>query len=168
MSCHNKPLLSTACYFCFSSGHETTVIEKDLKTTKLSTSTDFIVVTNADTISAEDSDDKSKHSMSAPQTNSTGLITDSPKTALENIIEDANERKECAERNHRKLCRRRATTLRQDDSDRGLPTVGDIVTLVQEYPTTNECTHFAAVIVMDPLKGTITWCRYWREPIEDF
>jgi hypothetical protein len=36
---------------------------------------------------------------------------------------------------------------------------------VQEYPTTNECTHFFAV--MDPIAGESAWCRYWRRPIED-
>lgn len=47
-SCRQQPVLTTACYLCFSSGVETTVIEKDLSTAVLASSTDFIVVTNAD------------------------------------------------------------------------------------------------------------------------
>lgn len=157
MSCHDKPILSTACYLCFSSGHETTVVDKDLKTARLSPSHDFIVVTNADARSMGDG--RSEEEGSEPRSYDS-------KTALEELIKDANERKECAEQNYCKFCRRRARTWRRESFESQLPTVDDIVTLVQEYPTTDECTHFAAV--MDPLEGRIARCRYWREPIEDF
>lgn len=47
-SCCSRPLLSTACYVYFSSGRETTVIEKNLARATLRSSTEFIVVKNAD------------------------------------------------------------------------------------------------------------------------
>jgi hypothetical protein len=83
-------------------------------------------------------------------------------TALDELIEDANERKACAERNYPRSCR---PDYGSKDVNGLLPMVDDIVKLVQEYPTTNECTHFFAV--MDPIAGESAWCRYWRRPIED-
>ena len=41
--------------------------------------------------------------------------------------------------------------------------IDDVVELVQKYPTTNECTHFACVL--DPTEGTVAWCRRWMKPI---
>jgi hypothetical protein len=161
MSCRDGPVSSTACYLCFSNGRETTVIEKDLRTARLSSNTQFIVVTNADADARQDG-------------NGIGAIagkSTSPATALDELIEDANERKACAEQNYHKLLRRRSRLSRLGrkpndgpQSTSKLPLVQGIVELVQTYPTTNECTHFAAVL--DPLAGEIAWCRYWREPVE--
>lgn len=164
MSCKTRPLTSTACYLCFSSGRETTVVEKDLNTATLRSSSSFVVVTNADAGSGEetngthdnddDDDDAQLHVEAKPAAHDTA----SPATALEELLEDANERKACAERNYRKLVRRHAK------NNILLPAVDDIVEMVQEHPTSNECTHFAAV--MDPIAGRFAWCRYWRRPIE--
>jgi hypothetical protein len=175
-SCRKRPLLSTACYLCFSSGHETTVIEKDLTTAKLRSSTEFIVVTNADVDeeAAEARSGKNVVSKASGELSKTAKKASSPPaTSLGELIEDATERKVCAEKNYRIVLRRRAKEFRQRDgggdpnsagSSTPLPSVEDIVELVQKYPTTNECTHFAAVL--DPSEGKITWCRYWLEPID--
>lgn len=174
MSCKTKPLTSTACYLCFSSGRETTVVEKDLNTATLRSSTSFIVVTNADVEAGDDTngthdddDDAQLHVEAKPVAHETA----SPATALEELLEDANERKACAERNYRKLVRRRSRAPQAGgdrevnaESNNLLPAVDDIVGMVQEHPTSNECTHFAAV--MDPVAGKFAWCRYWRRPIE--
>ena len=174
VSCQTKPLTSTACYLCFSSGRETTVIEKDLKTATLRSSTSLVVVTNADAEAGEESngddeddDNAQLHISAKPAAHETA----SPATALEELLEDANERKACAERNYRKLVSRRSKASRAGSAREVgaeasilLPAVEDIVQMVQEHPTSNECTHFAAV--MDPIAGKFAWCRYWRRPIE--
>ena len=178
MSCKTRPLTSTACYLCFSSGRETTVIEKDLNTATVASSSSFIVVTNADAKSGEESsgthnddddddDDAQSHFEAKPAVHEVA----SPATALEELLEDANERKACAERNYRKLVRRRSKAPRAGgargviaENNALLPAVDDIVEMVQKHPTSNECTHFAAV--MDPIAGKFAWCRYWRRPIE--
>jgi hypothetical protein len=160
---------------CTSSSASTsfwTVIEKDLRTARPSSNTKFIVATNADADAEQGGN--GTHTIDAPKPNDANAIagnTTSPATALDELIEDANERKACAEQNYRKLLRRRARSSRHGgkpnedpQSTSRLPLVQDIVELVQTYPTTNECTHFAAV--MDPLAGEVAWCRYWREPIE--
>jgi hypothetical protein len=190
MSCQTRPLPSTACYLCFSSGRETVVIEKDLITAKFSSSSSFIVVTNADAEAAEGGDgthhddtktdaeseeesdgthddDAQVHAEAKPAAHDVS----SPATALEELLQDANERKACAERNYRKLIRRLEKESRVG-SDKEVhvqssivfPGVDDIVEMAQKYPTSNECTHFAAV--MDPTAGKFAWCRYWRRPIE--
>ncbi|KAM0722517.1 hypothetical protein Q7P37_001958 [Cladosporium fusiforme] len=154
-TCRHKPLVTTACYLCFSSGRETTVIEKDLMTAKLESSTNFVVVTNADNSTAAE-DKTTREAKDASK---------SPKSELEEILEEAYERRMCAEQNYRKL-RARLTKAGADGDDAasaGLPKVEDIVEMVQKYPTTNECTHFA--VVMDPQEGCIAWCRYWQQPI---
>jgi hypothetical protein len=97
-----------------------------------------------------------------------------PATTLDELAEDANKHKVCAEKNYRSLHRRQAKASRQGggidsevpaDSSALLPSVEDIVELVQRYPTTNECTHFAAVL--DLLSGRIAWYRYRLEPIDE-
>lgn len=154
-TCRDKSLVTTACYLCFSSGEEATVIEKDLLTAKSFSSTDFIVITNADNSTASE-DQASRAAKDA---------ANKPKSELEEILEEAYERRLCAEQNYRALCSRPAkdVTGDKDSTSESLPEVEDIVTLVQKYPTTNECTHFA--VVMDPLEGSIAWCQYWQEPI---
>jgi len=190
MSCKTRPLTSTACYLCFSSGRETTVIEKDLNTAKSSSSSSFIVVTNADAEAKEggdgthhddaESDADSEEESDGAQDEDAQVHLEgkpaahdiaSPATALEELLEDANERKACAERNYRKLVRHRSKESRvggdkevNAQSSIVLPAVDDIVEMAQKYPTSNECTHFAAV--MDPIAGKFAWCRYWRRPIE--
>lgn len=156
-TCREKPLLTPACYLCFSSGKETTVIEKDLLTAKYSSSTDFIVITNADNSTASE-DQASRAAKDA---------ANKPKSELEEILEEAYERRLCAEQNYHSLRLRLAKDAMSDKdaTSEGLPDAEDIVTLVQKYPTTNECTHFTAVI--DPLEGGIAWCRYWQEPVSE-
>lgn len=154
-SCRDKPLVTTACYLCFSSGQETTVIEKDLVTAKLTSSTDFAIVTNADNSTAAE-DKASREAKDAAK---------KPKTELEELIEEAYERRTCAEQNYRNLRLQltKAAGQLDDNTCAGLPEVQDIIEMVQKYPTTNESTHFAAV--MDPQQGSILWCRYWQQPI---
>jgi hypothetical protein len=177
-SCRRRPLLSTVCYLCFSSGRETTIIEKDFMTAKQRSSAQFVVVTNAD---VDDDGDAAgtgveKKTTTKPvraRSKASKKTPPPPTKALGELIEDSNERKECAEKNYRSLLRRRSKALRRGsgsgseypaDSSALLPSVEDIVELVQKYPTTNECTHFAAVL--DPLEGSIAWCRYWLEPVD--
>ena len=49
------------------------------------------------------------------------------------------------------------------DNMRALMQADDVIEMVQKYPTTNECSHFACV--MDPGQGTVLWCRRWIEPV---
>ena len=156
---------STACYFCFSSAKETTVIEKDLITARVRSSDDFIVITN--------NDEEEPHSISASASGNLGVQNASNVNgvygmAIAEIIEEAKNRKQCAENIYKNMRRKAArrkgmVAALGDDAKRLLETV-DIVKLVQRYPTTNEVTHFACVL--DPQSGKIAWCRRWLEPVD--
>ncbi|KAK4889177.1 hypothetical protein LTR27_012012 [Elasticomyces elasticus] len=145
---------STACYLCFCSGTETTVVEKDRVTAQVRSSGDLIVITN------NDEEGLSTYNERAEQDSTRALD-------LAEIVGEARERKQCAEENWRRLRREQTTTIQSsrisDDLTNNLPNSADVVTLVQQYPTTNETTHFACV--MDPQEGTIVWCRRWVTPV---
>ncbi|KAK5726305.1 hypothetical protein LTR17_012834 [Elasticomyces elasticus] len=145
---------STACYLCFCSGTETTVVEKDRVTARVRSSSDFIVITN------NDEEGLSTHNERAEQDSTRALD-------LAEIVGEARERKQCAEENWRRLRGEQSTASQtsriSNDLTNNLPKTADVVTLVQQYPTTNEMTHFACV--MDPQQGTIVWCRRWVEPV---
>ena len=149
----DKPLTTTACYLCMSNGIETTVIEKDRATATTRSNADFIVVTNTD---------------EEPSGSQNTEVIDSPfATAFQEIVHEAKDRQECAWHNWFNLRRTKATRLElQNPSDADLKTlanVDDVVEMVQKYPTTNECTHFA--FVMDPMEGRVSWCRRWMRPV---
>ena len=129
---------STSCYLCFCSGQETTVVEKDRVFAKLRSSTHFIVVTNND-------------EQSGGHSHQTDISTYSP--AVVEIVQEAQNRKKCAEQNWARMTSARSSSLRSED----------VVQLVQKYPTTNEMTHFACV--MDPNVGLVHWCRVWKKPV---
>jgi len=145
---------STACYLCFSNGAETTVVEKDLVTAKVRSSDGFIVITNSD-------EDETILEAAEPAEDSNLAA------ALAEIVEEAKDRKQCAEHNwnNMKAARAKQSGLRRTSAEQrnALLTVEDAVTMVQKFPTTNEMTHFACV--MDPSEGAVSWCRRWVRPV---
>ncbi|KAK6441371.1 hypothetical protein LTR95_002395 [Oleoguttula sp. CCFEE 5521] len=155
--CHG--LRTSPCYLCVSDGRETTVIERDIRTAKVRASRDLVVVTNADSQTS----DSRVHASSRQ-------ITKPVIQALTDLLDDAKDRTQCAEYNYRKLLQQRERHIASSPRSKTriatfvkLPSVDDIVDLVQMYPTTNECTHFAAVL--DPAEGKIAWARSWQRPV---
>lgn len=152
-----RPITTTACYLCFCDGKETTVIEKDRVSAKARTSDDFILVTNCD----DEYDTTSNLESNDSLTKKSGPILDAD---LNEVIEEAKDRQECARENWAgmraaKMTNTESVPLGSEDSME----IDDVVEMVQRYPTTNECTHFACV--MDPAEGHISWCRRWMKPI---
>lgn len=149
-----KLFVSTACYLCFCCGNETTVVEKDRITAKVRSSDDFIVITNNDEAD--------------PDLTVRTVVEKSPfAAALAEIVDEARDRKQCAEHNwnNMKVAKAREPGLQDPSREelKALLDVQDVVTLVQKYPTTNETTHFACV--MDPAEGKVQWCRRWTRPV---
>lgn len=85
-----KALKTTACYLCFSNGNETTIMEKDRVTAVVRNSDEFIVVTNND-IDHEDEKTVNEES-SSPFA-----------MALAEIVEEAVDRRQCAEHNYHNM-----------------------------------------------------------------
>lgn len=150
---------STACYLCFSDGKETTVVEKDLTTAVVRSSTDFIVITNNDVKMGEGGDAEGGHGIE-------GEAVLSHTGELAEVLHEAVDRRQCAEHNYTNMRVRKsneAASTGVKEEWKSVLQVDDIVSLVQKYPTTNETTHYACV--MDPSKGTVTWCRRWMKPV---
>lgn len=150
----SKPITTTACYLCFSDGKETTTVEKDRISAKARSSSDFIVVTNGDQPDEDGNDEASK-----------AVALDA---AMQEIITEAKDRQECARNNWSNMRIKKMKKLGRNVSNAGadvnsLMELDDVVQMVQKYPTTNECTHFACV--MDPTEGMISWCRRWMKPV---
>ncbi|KAM0720720.1 hypothetical protein Q7P37_004857 [Cladosporium fusiforme] len=163
--CQQGTLLTSACYIVFSSGQETTVIEKDLRTANCRSSNQFIVATNADE-SAMDATDP----MAASETPLKKVLktSDSPVATLEEAIQESQNRRRDVEHNYKELCHMRKGIMEVRNTagtcaDQ-LPSMGSICGIMQRYPTLNEATHYSAV--MDPMEGKIAWSRHWRNPLQ--
>nr|OQO29619.1 hypothetical protein B0A51_01610 [Rachicladosporium sp. CCFEE 5018] len=157
LSSSSSGLHTSPCYLCVSDGRETTVIERDISDAKVRPSPELVVVTNAD---SEGSDSLVPSQQSKKPSSQ----------ALTDLLDDAKDRTQCAEYNYQKLLQQRegqaspgSTAKAPNATFVKLPSVDDIVDLVQMYPTTNECTHFAAVL--DPAEGKIAWARSWQRPV---
>lgn len=151
-----RPMTTTACYLCFCNGTETTTLEKDRISATVRSSSEFIVVTNTDeTSTLDDADAEKKDSPPLPD------------TYLQEMAAEAKDRQQCAFDNCTNMraakARRRGMSLQSKEDLSTLLEVDDVVEMVQKYPTTNECTHFACV--MDPTQGKVSWCRRWRKPV---
>jgi hypothetical protein len=150
-----KACRSSACYLCFSDGRTATVVEKDRITSKLRSSDDFIVITNSD---------------AGGTSLAKGEMPKFPRgrlpcnATLDDVVREAEDRKQCAEENWKKMQRARASFTRREDPQAQM-CLADVITMVQKYPTTNEMTHFACI--MDPTQGTVRWLRRWQEPVGD-
>lgn len=130
---------SASCYLILCSGSQTTVIEKDLHSSKISTSDSFIVHTN--------------HDIPAPSSlNNSTTPEKSTFLGLEVFLEESQERRQCMQKKWDAMVKRRAGKL-----EAGPPAVREstLIGWVQKFPVMNEVTHFACL--MDPKTGTIRW-----------
>nr|POE87313.1 acid ceramidase [Quercus suber] len=167
-SCSAKPIETTACYLCFSDGEETAVLEKDRVEARLRGDSDFIVVTNGDQQPAARKTKPRKDATTSLSDAKEPLLSPAPATALAELLDDAVDRQTCAEQNWQRMVTARLKTVQRPSHmdrhrSRSIMRVDDVIALVQRYPTTNECTHFACV--MDAKAGCIRWCRRWKRPV---
>lgn len=155
----SRAITTTACYLCLCNGEETTTIEKDRISAVVRSSTEFIVVTNSD----EEDTSLSPGAVNAEEDAKTAPAI--PDASLQEIVAEARDRTECARNNWNNLrvAKSKHHPKSIDRDLKALCTVDDVIELVQQYPTTNECTHFACV--MDPLEGNVSWCRRWIRPV---
>ena len=142
---------TTAAYLIFSDGQRTIAMEKDHHTAIVRSADDFIVATNHDV--AEETKSCSHN----------GAQDDSKKTlqmiGMEDIVEDSIVRKDAAT----SLWEKSLTKSERDASEHSL-TTRRVLKLLDTYPTTNEETHFGAV--MDPTNGQFIYIKRYIEPRE--
>lgn len=144
---------TTACYVIASDGSRTAVLEKDYTTAHCRSASDFIVHTNHDTCEStgDSSSGKSKH------------------VGMELMLEESQDRMDGIAHRWRSVVRRQAAKTSgppwtEGDLDTGVGvTEATVVRWIEEWPVSNECTHFACL--MDPARdGRIRWLRAWWEP----
>ena len=146
-----------AAYIILSDGNETVVLEKDLDSAETLTSDAFIAATNHDT--RHDPTDSSGLPDPNKELNSNRKLR--LRTGLECLIAESVDRKQCmqekweaAQKRARRGQHAGNVAVRQED----------VVRWLNDWPVTNEGTHFACV--MDPVSGEIEWCVRRRENAE--
>lgn len=159
------PRHTTAAYLTFSDGHESIVLEKDFSTAMLRHSSTFIAATNHD---------EEDHKLAvAGVTPAAGKATSGPSrlaAGLEELLEESKDRLQCISRRWESRVRRTRRRLNRSGGDtsaiqaEATTTVSqnEVIDWVSAYPTTNEQTHFAAV--MDATSGHVIWNRAYADP----
>jgi len=147
---------STSAYVIASSGQVTTVFEKDRVTSDIRSSGSFIVTTNHDNVAKPNPDDLGKQSS----------VTDASQVqhgmkALMEMIADSTERQTLLEKKWSKAERAFKKNQPGTSTEEMYVTQNELSTWLQDYPITNESTHFACI--MDPSRGEVVWLRRWKE-----
>ena len=148
---------STAAYLIISDGMKTITMEKDNGSAVVNSATDFIVALNHDSIDELSSDTYRSQGCTDQETLEVA--------GIESIVKYSKDRKffivtlwhEAIKREQRKRNKSRAT-------DKVFITQKTLEKWIDEYPITNEETHFACI--MDPEAGEILWTRHYMESIE--
>lgn len=143
---------STAAYLVFSDGHQGMVVEKDFKTAHTRRDVHgFVIATNHD---AQDSRQEKEATPTAAAAVKTARME-----AMEELLEDSQERTECVAAKWRKHLE---GVGRRGNAEVGI-SLQEAIRWVTDWPTTNETTHFAAVL--DPANGTVQFARSYRQPV---
>ena len=152
---------TTAAYTTFCSGTRTIILEKDLTSANVLSSTGFLSVTNHDVSyeqSCSEPDAQAAH-MKHAKSHSLGI-------AMADIVAESIDRKMCLSNKWEELCR--TQTKRSPSMVRargGNPEKGVSVSVellkewMNEYPVMNSETHF--MTIMDPGRGRIEFLRGW-------
>lgn len=152
---------TTAAYITLSDGSTTSVIEKDRVTGTLRTSSTFITITNHDL----------EHEAHPPPKKE-NLTQKDISLGMGDLLAESTDRKACISTkwaNAVKRAKRNAKTMGEEAAKGWTEEQYEgvqqrtIIRWTQEYPTTNEETHYACV--MDPKKGEFVWLCRWLKPL---
>ncbi|KAF2226130.1 beta subunit of N-acylethanolamine-hydrolyzing acid amidase-domain-containing protein [Elsinoe ampelina] len=139
---------STAAYLTFSDGQRAVVFEKDHLTATVNSSTSFVTITNHDVTTKGNQDiDLSKL----------------PLLGMQDLIEDSQDRLQCIEGKWNKVAATHQKAGRTDIQP--YATSRQLVTWVNDWPTTNETTHYATV--MNPITGEIEYITRYLEAVKE-
>jgi hypothetical protein len=133
---HLPSVPTSAAYLVFSDGAKTLVLEKDRVSAKAIVSSSFITATNHDVSYEHSSNTKAAHIAHAKSTQ-VGL-------GMKELVAESVERKGCMSK-------------KWEEQDKPFATLEQLRKWVNDYPITNEQTHFATI--MDPTRGTIVWVK---------
>ena len=185
---------STAAYLVFSDGTNTMTMEKDYRSAVIRRSKSFIVITNHDLDSSSDAElqvEPTHVVSSCPRGLAVATYVDAIDESVERrdcIAGKWQSKVRKAERKRRRETRKLnsrkqdtpnapagsisdATNAATNDvskstalKDAVTVTQAEVIEWVSAWPTTNECTHFAAVL--DPLAGQVAWANRYLKSVE--
>ena len=143
-------LPTTAAYLIFSDGDRTITMEMDHHSAIVRSAEDFIAITNHDEAEELEPETlKSERNKSHKVLNVAGMTE---------LVEESILRKRHAVRLW-ETSGMRSSRTRSKASINGFE---EVVKLMNEWPITNEETHYA--IVMDPKAGNVVWAKRYLEP----
>lgn len=150
---------STASYVIASDGITTAIFEKDRITAKTTCSSSFIVATNHD-VSLE------APLVSSERQKSAGVRPSHQQnvTGIEDLVAESIDRKGCVTAKWQRAVARYRKGHPGASEDEVCVSQSEVVSWLEEYPITNECTHFATV--MDPKLGEVVWVRRYEDPVD--
>jgi len=161
------PRHTTAAYLVFSDGKSTISVQKDFGEARIRHSDTFIATTNHD-VDTQSSKDKA-FTPTAGQ-----AVANAPRgvSGIDELLDESKDRLDCVLKKWQSSVRKEARRLTRIEGmqkeavlaqaeDTLTLTNDDVVKWVSAYPTTNEETHFAAVL--DPKKGQVVWSHAYSE-----
>ena len=145
---------TTAAYLIMSDGERTITMEKDNHTARIRSSTDFIAATNHDAIQEGRSESEAKdHDVSK--------IVES--AGMKEIVEESVSRKCAIVEKWERSLHMSSDLFGSNAIPRQVLGKKDIVGWLNDYPITNESTHFATI--MDPKAGKVVWVKRHLVPV---
>lgn len=160
------PRHTTAAYLTFCDSNSTIILEKDFSSAQIRSSSTFIAATNHD-----EKPHQSNITGTNPTTEEKAVGGSMIPAGLEELLEESRDRLDCISSKWnsrvRKTKRRskRATLGQaiQGEADTTI-TETEVIEWISAYPTTNEQTHFAAI--MDAKSGNVVWNRAYADPLD--
>lgn len=160
------PRHTTAAYLTFCDSNSTIILEKDFNTAQIRSSSTFIAATNHD-----EETHQGGVTGATPATEEKAIGRSRIAEGLEELLEESRERLDCISSKWNSQVRK--TKRRSQRGPRSRPTQteadititeSEVIEWVSAYPTTNEQTHFAAV--MDAKSGDVVWNRAYPYPLD--
>ena len=146
-------------FLIMSDGEETVVLEKDFTSAKILRSNSFIAATNSD--ESYDDSNKIRSLMEKGKGDAVRRLELINKPPHNWLIAESAERKKCMRQKWEDAVRRHRKDRSKEVSAVCAVTEQDVIRWMNDWPITNECTHFSCI--MDPTNGTVRWCKIWLE-----
>ncbi|KAI0457443.1 beta subunit of N-acylethanolamine-hydrolyzing acid amidase-domain-containing protein [Xylaria acuta] len=145
------PIPSAPCYLTLCDGREAALIVKDYSTGTIRSTRGFIAQTNHD---PKDHENNTAHTHEVSRQDRREVITSS--FGVEGWMEESVDRLQCLQKKwDRFVVKHRAKHSTLPLATKPSITERTLRKWISEYPTLNECSHFATVL--DPATGKIRW-----------
>jgi len=162
------PRHTTSAYLTFCDSNSTIILEKDFKSAQIRSSNTFIAATNHD---EEAHQGRITITGTPPAAEEKQVGRSRIAEGLEELLEESRDRLDCISSKWNSRVRQSKRRAQRGTRSRPIQTEADItitetevIEWVSAYPTTNEQTHFAAI--MDAKSGDVVWNRAYPDPLD--